>query len=221
MTSRLKVFITDDDVFFSSAIALVINAEQDMEVIGQATNGVEAIEKLDDLQPDFVLMDIQMPKMTGIECLKRLKQKPANFCILILTTFNEEEYIVEGLAYGASGYFVKDTDYASLIETMRKIKNGQYMLPMEVATKLAKFTLHSMKEKKGTSLPDFIESSNTFTNQERNILLLLMKRLTNKEIAETLYLSLGTVRNYLTIIYDKLDVKNRQEAIALLTTWED
>lgn len=221
MTNVLQVFITDDDAFFLSAISLVINAEKDMKISGQAVNGLEAIEKIENHQPDIVLMDIQMPKMNGIECLKRLKKKYPNLCILILTTFNEEEYIIEGLANGANGYFIKDMNYTLLIRTIRELKNGQYILPVEVATKLAKFSLKSFKNKSEHKLPKFIESNNKFTEKEQEILLLLMKRLTNKEMANELYLSVGTVRNYLTVIYDKLGVKNRQDAIVLLTRRED
>lgn len=221
MTETLKVFITDDDTFFASAISIVINAQQDMEVIGQAENGIEAIDKLRHLQPDVVLMDIQMPKMNGIDCLKIVKQQYPALCILILTTFNEEEYIIEGLANGANGYLVKSMNYNVLTETIRDVKNGQYMLPVEVASKLAKFMLHSYRENKPqTEFPSWI-NVNQFSEKEQKILLLLMKRLSNKEIASEMCHSVGTIRNYLTTIYAKLGVNNRQEAIVLLVKKEE
>lgn len=215
MDKELKVFICDDDAFFRKAIQLIVDDEPNFTVIGTAENGVEALRKIRESKPDVVLMDVQMPKMNGIECIRYLKQDFPDMPIVILTTFNEEEYIVTGLANGANGYIVKGIDFHILIDTMRALTKGQYMLPIEVATKLAKYTLSKLDHQENV-LPDFITSSNTFTNKECEIVALLAKRLTNKEIAQKLFISEGTLRNYMTTIYEKLDVKNRNEAITLL-----
>lgn len=217
MEKRLNIFITDDDVFFLNALALVISAEEDFEVIGTAANGHDALCKIREVQPDIVLMDVKMPKMNGIDCIKQLKSDFPEMLIIILTTFNEEEYIIEGLANGANGYLIKGIDNQTLIQTIRDLTKGQYILPVEVATKLAKFTLsHLVKEPKNV-LPEFITSSNTFTKKEYEIMKLIARRFSNKEIATKLFLSVGTLKNYLTIIYEKLGAKNRSEAISILT----
>jgi DNA-binding NarL/FixJ family response regulator len=216
MDRRLKIFMTNDDAFFLIALELIVRGEEDMELIGTAVSGAEALRKIRELKPDVVLMDIKMPKMNGIETIRHLKRDHPDMIILILTTFNEEEYIVEGLANGANGYLIKGIHPRKLISTIRDISQGQFILPVEVATKLAKFTLHQLnKEKK--ALPDSITTSNTFTNKEFQVMTLLSQRYSHKEIARKLFISEGTLRNYLSVIYEKLGVRNRNEAIELLT----
>lgn len=219
MPKKLKVFIADDDSFFLSAMQLIFQEEDDMEVVGTAEDGAEALQKIRHLQPDLVLMDIKMPKMNGIEAIKQLKCDHHEMLIIIFSTFNDDEFIIEGLANGASGYLIKGIDIQKLLATIRNISNGQYTLPVEVATKLAKFTLSQInKEKK--ALPAHLTTSNTFTNKEHEVMELLAQRYSHKEIAQKLYISEGTLRNYMTIIYGKLGVKNRGEAIELLTKQE-
>lgn len=219
MPKKLKVFIADDDSFFLSAMQLIFQEEDDMEVVGTAEDGAEALQKIRHLQPDLVLMDIKMPKMNGIEAIKQLKCDHHEMLIIIFSTFNDDEFIIEGLANGASGYLIKGIDIQKLLATIRNISNGQYILPVEVATKLAKFTLSQInKEKK--ALPAHLTTSNTFTNKEHEVMELLAQRYSHKEIAQKLYISEGTLRNYMTIIYGKLGVKNRGEAIELLTKQE-
>lgn len=216
MAERFKVFIADDDEFFLGAIGLIISGEEDMEVAGTARNGVEALRKIRELGPDIVLMDIKMPKMNGIETIRHLRRYHPDMLIIILTTFNEEEYIIEGLANGANGYLVKGIDIRKLLSTIRDISKGEFLLPVEVATKLAKFTLRQMG-KDIKALPDRLTAGNTFTNKEYEVMKLLSQRYSHKEIARKLFISEGTLRNYLSIIYEKLGVRNRNEAIELLT----
>ncbi|MDG5789444.1 response regulator transcription factor [Evansella sp. AB-P1] len=210
----LKIFITDDDIFFRSGIELVINAEKHLTVVGSAGNGKETLEKIKDLQPDVILIDIKMPMMNGIECIRKLKLEYPHMYILILTTFNEEEFIIEGLANGANGYLIKGIDFINLVNTIQDVVKGQYILPAEVASKLATYLVNTIN--KQPKLPEFIYSNNTFTIREQKIMSLLVERYTNKEIADNLSVSVGTLKNYLTVIYEKLQVKNRQEAAALL-----
>jgi len=216
MDSHLKVFITDDDRFFRESIELVINAEEDMLVVGHANNGIEALEKIQETKPNIVLMDIKMPKMNGITCIKELKSTFPDMIIIILTTFNEEEFIIEGLAHGANGYVIKGFDFHLLIQTMRDLMKGQYLLPVEVATKLANYLFQQLKKEEKTVLPEFHYSNNTFTKKEHDIIKLLAKRYSNREMAKELFISEGTLRNYLIVIYEKLGVHNRSEAIAIL-----
>ncbi|MCT2537044.1 response regulator transcription factor [Aquibacillus koreensis] len=214
MSDLLKVFIAEDDAFFRSGMELVINAEPDMHVVGIAANGTEALEKMQEAAPHVVLMDVKMPKMNGIDCIKRLKAAYPEIVILILTTFNEEEYIIEGLVNGANGYLIKGIDFKLLTNTIRDVARGQYMLPTEVATKLATYLVNNVKKKAESTLPKHMTGD--FTEKESQIMMLLAERYTNKEIADKLTMSVGTIKNYLTVIYEKLQVKNRQEAASIL-----
>lgn len=213
-----RVFITDDEPLICHALEIVINGESDMETVGFAHNGVDALDQIAQLHPDLVIMDVRMPIMDGIECTKRLKELYPSMPILILTTYNEEQYIIEGLANGANGYLLKGLDFPQLIATLRGAFNGQYILPTEVAIKLSSYLAQSKTPKTDiVILPDSILENYSFTNRERDILLLLASRLSIKEMADSLYISEGTVKNYLTIIYEKLSVNGRYEAIQLLT----
>ncbi|MDF2650510.1 MAG: DNA-binding response regulator [Paenibacillus sp.] len=209
-----KVFIADDEILIRTGLEIVINAEEDMEVVGTAMNGSEALEKIIELHPDIILMDVRMPEMDGIQCAKKVKEHFPEALILILTTYNEEEYIIEGLANGASGYLLKGIDFPKLIETIRDALNGHFFLPREVSLKLAKY-LKATKVDKDERLSSIL-SNKDFTKKEREIIVYLANRLSNKEIAEKLFVSEGTIKNYLTIIYQKLNVSNRYEAIQYL-----
>ncbi|OAS20710.1 response regulator transcription factor [Paenibacillus oryzisoli] len=212
-----KVFITDDEVLIGNALKIVIQAQPDMEVIGIATSGIDALAQLENIQPDLVLMDVRMPGMDGIACTKKLKERYPEMPILILTTYNEESYIIDGLAHGANGYLLKGLQFSQLIETIRSTLNGQYILPAEVAAKLSRYLMNTRNAPRDIStLPASITANNLFTTREQDILLLLGNRLSIREIADELHISEGTIKNYLTIIYEKLNVSSRYEAITLL-----
>lgn len=219
MTKKLNIFIADDDDFFRNAIELLIQGEQDMEVVGSAANGLEVIEKLreDITLPDIVLIDIKMPRMNGIECIQQLRQRHPDLLLIILTTFNEEEFIIEGLISGANGYVIKGIDFRLLLQTIRDLSKGQYILPIEVATKLATYTMEKLGIAKHKVIPSWIQSGTSFTVREQELIQLLLQRYSNREMARKLHLNEGTLRNYLSTLYNKLEVRNRYEAIAKLT----
>ena len=148
---------------------------------------------------------------------KKIKQRYPEMLILILTTYNEEKYIIDGLANGANGYLLKGLDFIQLISTIRSTLNGQYMLPAEVASKLSVYLMNSRSSNYGLSaLPAFITDNFPLTNREQDILLLLANRLSVREIADELHISEGTIKNYLTTIYEKMNVNGRYEAIMLI-----
>lgn len=216
MSAVINVFIVEDDDLIRNGMKLVINKETDMNVVGTASNGLQALKKMESLYPDIILMDIQMPVMNGIECIKKIRETNKQVVIIILTTFNDEEYIIEGIASGANGFLIKKPDYKKLIPTIREAMSGDYLLPSEVASKLVQYIYKRDYFLRKKALPqEFIQRLN-LTKREQEILLLLLDRLTNREISETLFISEGTIKNYLTTIYEKLGVKNRQEAIQLL-----
>lgn len=215
--TTFKVFITDDEVLICNALKIVIQAQPDMEVIGIATSGIDALSQLEKIHPDLVLMDVRMPGMDGIECTKKMKQRYPEMPILILTTYNEESYIIDGLAHGANGYLLKGLEFSQLIETIRSTLNGQYILPAEVAVKLSRYLMNSRIDPRDIrTLPASILANSLFTTREQDILLLLGNRLSIREIADELHISEGTIKNYLTVIYEKLNVSSRYEAITLL-----
>jgi DNA-binding NarL/FixJ family response regulator len=212
----LNVFIADDEELFRTGIEIVINAEEDMKVIGTAKNGLEAVQKLQIQSADIALIDIKMPVMNGIECIKKLRELGLSLPILILTTFNEEDYVIEGLAHGANGYLLKGINFNKLIKAIRNVADGQHLISPDVARKLANYLLERNSSKNESNLPSSLFSSTRFSPREKDVLQLLMQRLSNQEIAAKLFVSEGTVKNYLTTIYDKLQVKNRREAIQYL-----
>lgn len=201
-------------------LQIIIDLEEDMEVVGTADNGNDAYEKIITLNPDIVLMDIQMPGMNGIECIKLVKQKCKEIIVLILTTFNEEDYIVEGLANGANGFLLKGIDFENLITSIRNAAKGNLLIPAEVAIKLAN-RLHNVYANNAAAkieqvLP-YLESKNIYlTEREISILKLMMDGLSNRKISEKVFISEGTVKNYASEIYRKFNVKNRSELLEFI-----
>ncbi|WP_274362866.1 response regulator transcription factor [Paenibacillus thermotolerans] len=204
----MKVLIVDDDALIRDGLKILIELEDDFEVIGTASNGQEAFEKCAQLQPDLVLMDIRMPVMDGVRGTGRIKQQFPNMKVVILTTFKDDEYIKEALKCGAEGYILKNQPSDSIIESLRAVGKGNAVFEREVAS-----TLSSMlKERKKT--PAQLD----LTARELEKLALIAEGLSNKEIAERIYLSEGTTRNYVTGLLEKLQLRDRtQLAIFYLT----
>ncbi|SER58666.1 two component transcriptional regulator, LuxR family [Gracilibacillus ureilyticus] len=209
-----RILIVEDEELFLDAIKTVINVQPDMKVVEQSSNGLDALYKIDVVNVDIVITDIKMPKLNGIEFIKKAKLRYPHLKILILTTFNEQPYIIEGLAHGASGYILKEGDFHEIIHTIRNTLEGKITLPPEIAKQLSSYLLQSKQLLSDDVLPNWLDDD--FTQRERDILIHLKNRLAIKEIASELSLSEGTIKNYLTLIYQKLNVKNRMEAIKLL-----
>ena len=212
-----QIFIIDDEALICNALQIIIEAQPDMNVVGVAHNGVDALKQLDTIRPDLVLVDIRMPKMDGIECTKKIKQRYPDMTILILTTYNEENYIIDGLANGASGYLLKTLDFAQLVTTIRSTLTGNYVLPAEVAAKLAHYLMTTRSSSHDLrTLPASLTDQHALTPREQDVLLLLGNRLSVREIAKELNITEGTVKNYLTTLYEKLNVSSRYEAIEII-----
>lgn len=209
----ISIVIADDQMLIREGLNTILNLEDDMEVVGLAANGAEACELTANLKPDLVMMDIRMPEMDGIAALKQIKQSAPQTYILILTTYLEEKYIVEGLASGASGYLLKDMDTNKMIEAIRDTVSGQFILPMPVASKIVNRLSQMTKEQVGD-----MASNNRIdlTEREKEIAGLIIKGCNNREIAAALSIAEGTVRNYISSLYSKLDVYDRVQAIVRL-----
>ena len=181
---------------------LYLNIEDDIEVVGTASNGQEAFEICKKEMPDILLMDVRMPVMDGVLGTRLVKQHFKKVKVVILTTFKDDEYIREALKSGAEGYILKSQPSDSIIESLRAVMKGNMVLEKEVAGALSAM----LKEDKKTKL-----EQPGITQRELDILKLVGDGLSNREIADTLYLSEGTVRNYVTTILEKLNLRDRTQ----------
>lgn len=188
----IRIVIAEDQKMLLGALAALIELEGDMEVVGRAGNGEEAIELVEQLQPDVCMMDIEMPGMSGLEAAERLRSYPCK--VIILTTFARAGYFERAVKAGVNGYLLKDSPSEELAESIRTIMNGRRVYAPEL-------------------IDQAYNEENPLTERESEVLLLMADGKNTKEIASQLYLTTGTVRNYISIILDKLDVSNRIEAI--------
>lgn len=198
----MRVMIVDDDALIRDSLKILIDLEQDMEVVGTAPNAQEALELCRSCQPDIVLMDIRMPVMDGVLGTKLIKQQFSSIKVIMLTTFKDEEYIKEAIKNGASGYMLKNQSSDNILESLRAVHKGNIVLEKEVAHSLTSM-LKDNKKMKHDELD--------LTEREMDVLRLVGEGLSNKEISERLYLSEGTVRNYVTILLEKLNLRDRTQ----------
>lgn len=212
--SKIKIVIADDQLLTREGLRTILDLEDDMEVVGAAKNGEEACEMVEAFQPDLVLLDVQMPIMNGISALKRIKQIRPDIFILILTTFIETDYIVEGMAFGASGYMLKDMDADKMISSIRDTISGQFILPAPVAAKLATRMNRLTEEYEHWQRSNVDRMS--LTEREEELAQLIIRGLNNREISDTLHIAEGTARNYISNLYSKLEVVDRAQAIVRL-----
>jgi DNA-binding NarL/FixJ family response regulator len=219
--NKISVLIIEDDALLRSGLEMVIRAEDGLRVSGTARDGLEALRQIECERPDLVLLDLQMPDMDGITFIRKVRKQDAELPILILTTFNEEDYIIQGLAHGANGYLLKGLDFAKLIQAIRDTYRGQYVLPAEVAAKVVEIIRKVPSYTNERGLDRYFCKADRFTLAEQKIIRLLLNRRSNKEIAAEMFLTEGTIKNKLTLIYEKLDVGSRQDAIRKLESLAD
>lgn len=210
MSEKIKILIVDDQKLIREGLKVLLELEKDFLIVGEASNGLEAYEAYIKLKPDVVLMDIQMPVMNGVEAIKKIKEFDENSKIIILTTFDDDQYVYDGLKSGALGYILKDTSIEKLSETIKIVYSGgaliEPFITKKILSELSKF------EKPKKSKDELIEELNL---RELEILRLISKGYTNQEIANKLNLSVGTVKNYVTTILQKIGAKDRTEAAIL------
>lgn len=207
MSEKIKILIADDQKLIREGLKVLLEMEEDFEIIGEATNGVEAYEFYIKLKPDIILMDIQMPVMNGVEAIKKIKEVDSQAKIIILTTFDDDQYVYDGLKSGALGYVLKDTSIEKLSETIRVVYKGGALIEPSITKKI--LSEISKIEKPKIKKEDLIEELNL---REIEILKLISKGYTNQEIADKLNLSVGTVKNYVTTILQKIGARDRTEA---------
>lgn len=197
----MRVLVVDDDQLVTQSLQMILEAAADMQVVGLGQSGDAAVELFDQLQPDVLLMDIRMEPTSGLVACERILRRHPEARVLFLTTFLDDEYIVHALRLGAKGYILKQ-QFASIVPALRAVHLGQSVFGDQIVSKLP----HLMR---GREQQDW--SALGISEKEREIISLVAKGHNNREIGETLFLSEGTVRNYVSIILEKLHLRDRTQ----------
>jgi DNA-binding NarL/FixJ family response regulator len=214
----ITVLVVDDQRLIREGIASLLDIQAGVRVVGTAVDGQEALSRAAELNPDVVLMDVRMPVLDGISATERLKQQRPDCQVLMLTTFDDDEYVVKSMRAGASGYLLKDIPAADLAQAIRLAHAGIYQLDETVAGKLlgAVFQSRSVMGEGGgtavTPLPTPPAIPHDLTDRELDVLRLIAKGATNREIAAQLVVSEGTVKNHVSSILSRLGLRDRVQA---------
>ncbi|MFC5528794.1 response regulator [Cohnella yongneupensis] len=213
----LTIIIADDQTLMRDGLQTILQLEDDIEVVATAENGEEACRLVAIHDPDLVLMDIRMPVMNGIEAVKKLREQSPRTKALVLTTFDEDDYIIDALASGAVGFLLKDIPTDKLLQAVRDAAKGEIMLPSSIAVKLAA-RLAAPASYARTQAPHARNkiADVKFTDREMSIIALMVEGRTNRDIAGLLFMSEGTVKNYVSAIYDKIGTNDRTQAVIWL-----
>ncbi len=207
MSDPIRILVADDHLIIRQGLRLILETQDGFELVGEAANGLEALRLCEQLNPDVVLMDLRMPGMDGLTAIEKLWQTQPGISVVILTTFNEDALMLQGLRLGAKGYLLKDTDRESLFDTIRAAARGETLLKPEVIAKLmTKMEDPASSVRVGESL---------LTERETEVLEAVARGKRSKEIALHLGITERTVKAHLASIYNKLGVDSRAAAIAV------
>ncbi|MEK7278124.1 MAG: response regulator transcription factor [Chloroflexota bacterium] len=206
MADKTRVLIADDHTIVRSGVRLLLQAEPDIEVVGEALDGGEAVALAESLRPDLILMDIAMPGTNGLEATRQIKGRFPEMCVLVLTMHRSDEYFFEMLKAGASGYILKGADTSELIGAVRTVARGEVFLYPAMAKELLQDYLSRLQEPRSSGQP-------ALTPREKEILRLLAEGHSNKEIAEKLVVSPSTIHSHRTNLMKKLNLSSRYELI--------
>ncbi|MCB0101999.1 MAG: response regulator transcription factor [Anaerolineales bacterium] len=204
----MKILLCDDQAVIRDGMEMLLQLEKDFEVVGAAQDGYEAVELADKKKPDLILMDLKMPGMNGIEATREIRKKHPTMKILVLTTYDDDEWVFDAIRAGASGYLLKDTPRQKIVEAIRGTVEGKSFVDPGVAGKLLN-QVASNQTQPASILTDKL------TERELDVLRLLAKGMTNTDIAGQLHLSEGTVRNHVSAILEKLNVSDRTQAAVI------
>ncbi len=201
----IKVIITDDQALVRSGLRMLIEAEDDLSVVGEASSGVELLKLLPTCEADVILMDIRMPEMDGVEATRRISASQAQAKVLVLTTFDLDEYVFAALKAGASGFMLKDARPVDLLAAIRTVADGDAVVAPSATKRLL--------DKVVPNLPDKVVSADErladLTERETEVLVAIARGMTNSEIAETLFMAEGTVKTHVGKLLSKLQVRDR------------
>lgn len=202
---NIKVLLVDDHTVVLKGLSFFLKTQENIELVGEASNGKEALQKVKDLQPDVVLMDLSMPEMDGIESTKYIKQDNPDVKILVLTSFSDQDHVLPALQAGASGYILKDVEPDQLVEAIRSAYKGNIQLHPDIANALLLQGVPQQKRENKIQV-------GSLTGRENEVLKLLAKGMSNKEIASTLTITEKTVKAHVSNILGKLNVSDRTQA---------
>lgn len=211
----IKILIADNQPITREGLASILEAQEGIVVVGKAQNGIEAVQLVNECQPDLVLLDIQM---SGMDSLVAIKEQHPNISIIMLTTFVDNDYIYDALCGGASGYILKDIELEQLVMSVRQCAKGQMVFPASVQsvfiTQMETSATSTQAIEDSSLLKAELQTQGFYLNErDYSLLVLLAKGKSNQQIADELFLSLGTVKNYISQLYRKMNVSNRNEIV--------
>jgi DNA-binding NarL/FixJ family response regulator len=206
----IRVLIADDQVLTRQGLTSLSETNPQIEIVGEAEDGLVTLNMVEQLRPDIVLMDLRMPKLDGIEATKIINSKFPEVKVLILTTFDDEEYIKKTLETKASGYLLKESSFEDIVNAIILVSKGFSLFSPNILDNLQKKII--VTENLSDSAKQLQKEIEAFSSQERKILYLILCSMTNKEIGKALFLGEHTIRNYITGIFKKLNVENRAQA---------
>lgn len=209
---KTRIIIADDQALMRDGLKTILENEENFEIVALAEDGLKALELSKELKPDMILMDIRMPVMDGVECVRHIKKELAETKVIMLTTFNDDEYIMEALSYGADGYLLKSIQAQTLIDCINDTLSGIFTMNSDIASKVAS-NLSNASIFKGRGKNILYDD---FTEREAETAACMIEGLTNREIAAKLCITEGTVKNYISVIYEKLGTNERIKAVTLL-----
>jgi DNA-binding NarL/FixJ family response regulator len=215
MTDLLRVVVVDDQALVRSGFSMILSVEPDLEVVGEASDGAAAVDVVMRLRPDVVLMDVQMPGTDGIEATREIVARDLAK-VIILTTFDRDDYLVDGLRAGASGFLLKNAEPEKLVDAVRVVGNGHALLAPEVTRRVIERmtgdTPHTPETRSTTRQPKELD---LLTNREFEVLVLIGKGLSNGEIATELFVGEATVKTHVSNVLAKLHLRDRVQAVVL------
>ncbi|MFB4186351.1 MULTISPECIES: response regulator transcription factor [Bacillus amyloliquefaciens group] len=208
----MDIIIVDDQQIVREGLKMILSLHEEINIVGEASNGEHLLDLLKQIRPEIILMDIRMPVMDGIEATKLVKERYPDIKVIILTTFNDSEYIFSGLKSGADGYILKDSDSQEIIDSIKTACEGNILLNPKVTLKVVK-ALNSVEHNK-----ELVQENNEkeqlvqlLTPREKEVAKQIMEGKSNKAISEALFITEGTVKNYVSRILEKLQMNNRTE----------
>ena len=204
------MLLVDDQALVRTGFRMILGAEQDVDVVGEAADGLDALAEVERSRPDVVLMDVRMPRMDGIEATARIASQPAGPRVLILTTFDLDEYVFRGLRAGASGFLLKDVSPEELVRAVRVVAAGESLLSPSVMRRLIEEFVRT-PDVSAAERPEL----EALTEREREVLELVGRGLSNAEIAGRLFLSMATVKTHVNRLFAKLGCRDRAQAVVL------
>lgn len=211
----IRVLLVDDQIIIRQGLQSLLESKPDLQVVGDAENGQKAIEQVEALKPDVVLMDVRMPVMDGVAATRLICQRFLDTKVLVLTTFDDDEYVSQAMRFGATGYLLKDTPSEELAQAIRAVQKGYTHLGPGLFEK-AVSSFPASVPVQPTSLPPELAE---LTPREREVLCLIATGSSNREIADTLYISERTVKNHITSILSRLNLRDRTQAALLASSF--